>query len=240
MSGTTAPAPVATLTPSPLQTFMLRLINESRAAAGTGLRPLVLDAELTVAAQGHAQYMVDADVFSHTGQGGSSPAQRGTAAGYNWTRFGENVAMIAGTGATLNERVVRQMHTNLMESPGHRANLLSAAFTQIGIGLAQGDYRGQPGAFVAQNFAVPTAAELADGTGIAEPPAPVTPGPTPTPPVVPEPGPTPIPTAPTPPAPNAQPVQTARVTLTAGDVVQHLDVTLGGTAPVVAVVPRGS
>lgn len=236
MSGTTAPAPIATLTPSPLQTFMLRLINESRASAGTGLRPLVLDAELTVAAQGHAQYMVDADVFSHTGQGGSSPAQRGTAAGYNWTRFGENVAMIAGTGATLNERIVRQLHDNLMNSPGHRANLLSTALTQVGIGLAQGDYRGQPGAFVAQNFGTPTAAELADGTGIAEP----APAPDPTPvPAAPAPTPEPVPTAPPAPAPVPS-VQMARVTVTAGDVVQHLDLTLGGAAPVVTVVPRGS
>ena len=201
MSGTTAPAPVATLTLTALQTFMLRLINESRAAAGTGLRPLVLDAELIVAAQGHAQYMVDADVFSHIGQGGSSPAQRGTAAGYNWTRFGENVAMIAGTGATLNERVVRQMHTNL-----------------------------------AQNFGTPTAAELADGTGIAEP----APAPDPTPvPAAPAPTPEPVPTAPPAPAPVPS-VQMARVTVTAGDVVQHLDLTLGGAAPVVTVVPRGS
>ena len=58
-------------TPTPLQTFMLSLINDARAAAG--LRPLALDAELIAAAQGHAAWMVDADVFSHTGAGGSTP-----------------------------------------------------------------------------------------------------------------------------------------------------------------------
>lgn len=191
------------LIPTALQNFMLGLINEARAAAG--LRALALDAELTTAAQGHAQWMVDADVFSHTGQGGSTPAQRGTTAGYQWTRYGENVAYIAGnTAVVLNETDVRQLHTNLMNSPGHRANILSAAFTQVGIGLAQGDYQGRPAVFVAQTFGTPTAAELADGTGIAEPqpePAPTTP----TPPA--EPTPPPAPTTPTVPAPASQAVR---------------------------------
>ena len=210
MSGTTAPAPIATLTPSPLQTFMLRLINESRAAAGTGLRPLVPDAELIAAAQGHAQYMVDADVFSHTGQSGSSPAQRGTAAGFQWTRFGENVAFVSGLdAAALDEADVRRLHTNLMNSAPHRANILSASFTHVGIGIVQGDYRGNPAVFVAQNFATPTAAELADGTGIAEasPSAPA---------LTPEPVPTPVPAVPTPPPSPVSPPDPVRITVAAG------------------------
>lgn len=235
MSGT-APTP-APLTPTTLQVFMLRLINDARSAAGTGLRLLVLDAELTAAAQNHAQYMVDADAFGHGGQGGSTPGQRGTLAGYQWTRYGENVAFMGGPDAgTLDENDVRQLHKNLMASAPHRANILSANFAHVGIGIVQGDYRGNPAVMVTQNFATPTAAELADGTGIADPaapaPVPTTPPVTPTP----EPVPTPVPTTPTPPAPSTPPVQTARVTVTAGDVTQHVDITLGGAVPVVTVV----
>lgn len=218
----------ATLTPTALQTFMLSLVNDARSAAG--LRPLAPDAELIAAAQGHADWMVAADVFSHTGAGGSTPAQRGTAAGFAWSRFGENVAYTSGpNAATMDEADVRQLHTNLMNSAGHRANILSASFTHVGIGLAQGDYQGRPAVFVAQNFATPTAAELADGTGIATP--------APAPPAEPQPTPAPVPT--TPPAPSTPPAsgisrempmtpEPVRVTVAAGAVTRTVELRWNG------------
>ena len=228
MSATTAPTP--TPTPTPLQTYMLSLVNDARAAAG--VRPLQLDAELIAAAQGHAAWMVDADVFSHTGQGGSTPAQRGTAANYGWVRYAENVAYVSGTGVAPDERIVRQLHTNLMGSPGHRANILGASFSQVGIGLASGDYQGRPAVFVAQNFATPTAAELADGTGIADAaPTPV-PAPTPTPTTPPAPS-VPLP-PPAPPTPDP-----VRVTVAAGGRTLAVEARWNGAGYDVATVPAG-
>jgi hypothetical protein len=101
---------------------VLELINEHRAAAG--LTPLVRVAELEAAALGHSQDMAGGDFMSHAGSNGSSAGQRITAAGYRWTRYGENVAV----GYPSAESVVAAW----MQSPGHRANILNAAFRHMG------------------------------------------------------------------------------------------------------------
>lgn len=163
---------------SSLQTLFLDLVNASRAQAG--LKPLAFDAELVDAANKHSAWMVARDVFSHTGAGGSSAGDRIKAAGYDATGWGENIAYIGGPGqAVLDEADVRQLHTNLMNSAPHRANLLNPGFTEIGIGLAQGDFGGSPVVMVTETFGTPTAAEAAEADG--PPPAP-TPTPTPAPP----------------------------------------------------------
>lgn len=164
---------------SSLQTLFLDLVNASRAQAG--LKPLAFDAELVDAAGKHSDWMIAQDVFSHTGAGGSSAAGRVTAAGYGWTAMGENIAYIGGAeAAVLDEADVRRLHTNLMNSAPHRANLLNPGFTEIGIGLSQGDFQGYPAVMVTQDFGTPTAAEAAEADNPpastvppAPPPAPV-------------------------------------------------------------------
>jgi uncharacterized protein YkwD len=141
--------------------LLLQLINDSRADAGRN--PLAFDAELVSAAGKHSDWMVAKDVFSHTGAGGSSASARMTADGYTWRAAGENIAYISGSGAaTIDAADVERLHSILMNSPGHRANILSDTFTEIGIGITQGDYKGRPAIFVTEDFGRPTAAEAAE------------------------------------------------------------------------------
>lgn len=103
----------------------LRLVNNERARAGRA--PLTLDARLSRAAQGHARYMNDARVLSHTGRGGSTFVRRIEAAGYEpWRYLGENVARGYGTWSAA--------MAGWMGSSGHRANILGRNFRNVGFG----------------------------------------------------------------------------------------------------------
>lgn len=164
---TPTPEPNPVLTPTQLETAFLKLINEDRAKAGA--HALTVDSELIDAARSHSAWMDKTDVFSHTGEGGSSPTARMEDAGYDAVRTAENIAYIGGSRAdVLDMSDVVQLHTNLMNSAGHRANLLNPALTEIGIGLHQGDIKGMSAIFVTQDFGTPTAAEAAeDAVGLA-------------------------------------------------------------------------
>jgi len=163
---------------------MLALINAERAA--NGLQPLTLNAKLNSSAEDHSQWMLQADVFSHTGSGGSSAGDRMRAAGYvfsgSWAN-GENIAWQSLRGAPGIADDVINLHQSLMNSPGHRANILSANFTEIGIGIETGGFRtggtDWPAVMVTQNFARSSVDN--GGPGGTEPAPTPTPTPTPTP-----------------------------------------------------------
>ena len=147
--------------PSEWETYLLRLINASRAEAGAGA--LSFDAELAQAAGDHTSWMLATDTFSHTGEGGSSASQRATDAGYGWRATGENIAYIGGSdAAVLDAADVERLHANLMASPGHRTNLLNPNYTEVGLGIEQGDFRGRPAVFVTEYFGRPNASEAAE------------------------------------------------------------------------------
>lgn len=147
--------------PSEWEAYLLELINDSRAKAGAGA--LSFDAELQQAAGDHTEWMLATDTFSHTGEGGSSASQRVGDAGYGWRATGENIAYIGGSNAaTLDAADVERLHSNLMASPGHRANLLNPSYTEVGLGVEQGDYRGRPAVFVTENFGRPNSSEAAE------------------------------------------------------------------------------
>jgi uncharacterized protein YkwD len=113
---------------------VLALVNQHRAA--NGLAPLTRAVELDSAAQRHSNDMATNNFFNHTGSDGSSAGQRITAAGYRWTRCGENIA----AGYSSPDAVV----TAWMNSALHRANILNANFREIGIAVgynAGGTYR---------------------------------------------------------------------------------------------------
>ena len=103
---------------------VLALINTERARVGCG--PVSLNPQLVTAAQGHSKDMATSNFFAHIGSSGSSVAQRASAAGYNWTRVGENIA----AGQSTPEAVV----AGWMSSAGHRENILNCAFVHTGIG----------------------------------------------------------------------------------------------------------
>jgi serralysin len=140
--------------PTALEQFMLELVNAERKKAGA--QPLTFDSDLNQSADGHNAWMIAEDTFSHTGSGGSAPTARMKAAGYAFTgswASGENIAWasLRGPGGLTDE--VRLLHTNLMNSPDHRANLLNGNFREVGIGVATGEFQGWQAAFATQNFA---------------------------------------------------------------------------------------
>ena len=123
---------------SDLEQLMLNLINQERSNAN--LAPLTFNNDLNAASEDHSVWMLDTDTFSHTGQGGSSAGDRIVAAGYelegNWT-WGENIGWQSERGAPGLEDDVADIHQSLMNSPGHRANiLLDRGVTHFGVGLA--------------------------------------------------------------------------------------------------------
>jgi uncharacterized protein YkwD len=113
----------------------LCLLNQQRAASG--IRPLVENAALSTASAGYSQRMVAQGFFGHESPDGGTLVQRLTAVGYlggddSWV-VGENIGWGQASLAT-----ARSMVTAWMNSPGHRENLLSADYTQVGLGLALG------------------------------------------------------------------------------------------------------
>ena len=134
--------------------FMLELVNAERAK--TGAQPLVFNSNLNASADSHSNWMIATDVFDHTGVGGSSPHLRMINAGYSFTglwKSAENIAWASTSAPTGFQDEVQELHTNLMNSAGHKANILNGDFREIGIGFDTGAYRGWDGAFVTQNFA---------------------------------------------------------------------------------------
>lgn len=133
--------------------YLLELINAERAKAGA--QPLAFDNDLSEAAENHDKWMLSADVFSHTGSGGTSPTTRMKAAGYtlsgSWAT-GENIAWATTRAPTGYVDEVKLLHTNLMNSSGHRANILNPNFREVGLGFEVGDYKGRSSAFVTEDF----------------------------------------------------------------------------------------
>ncbi|SOD91218.1 CAP domain-containing protein [Streptomyces sp. Ag109_G2-15] len=142
------PRPTASATPTPSSTpkptatasgvaaRIVALVNAERGKVGCAA--LTLNATLTKVAQAHSQDMAAHQNMSHTGSDGSSPGDRITSAGYNWSTYGENVAY----GYSTPEQVM----AGWMSSPGHRANILNCSFKEIGVGLAQ------PNSYWTQDF----------------------------------------------------------------------------------------
>ncbi|MDJ0600371.1 MAG: CAP domain-containing protein [Crocosphaera sp.] len=109
---------------SAFESRVFDLINLERVE--NNLDPLRINEQLVMAAQYHSQSMANDDFFSHQGIDGSTPFERIRAQGYSYQAAGENIA----AGFATPESVVQAW----MGSSGHRANILSEHFTEIGIG----------------------------------------------------------------------------------------------------------
>jgi Ca2+-binding RTX toxin-like protein len=109
--------------------------------SGTPKQPLAMNNILITAARTHSQWMINTDIFSHTGSGGSDPGDRMTAAGYlftgSWT-WGENIAWRGTTGSLNSTSTIIAEHQDLFLSPGHRENIFDANFRELGIGQIVG------------------------------------------------------------------------------------------------------
>jgi len=134
--------------------YMLELINAERAKVGA--QPLAFDGNLNKSAENHSSWMIATDTFSHTGIGGSNPGYRMAAAGYVFTgswAWAENIAWMSTRAPAGFQDEITQLHSLLMNSAGHKANILNDTFREIGIGFEVGQYGNFEGAFVTQNFA---------------------------------------------------------------------------------------
>jgi uncharacterized protein YkwD len=113
----------------------LCLLNDERAAAG--LHPVAETPGLTQPSAAYSARMVAEDFFAHVSPDGGSLVDRLTAARYiapdgDWT-VGENIAWGQGDLGT-----PRSIMIAWMNSPGHRHNILTGEFDEIGIGIALG------------------------------------------------------------------------------------------------------
>jgi uncharacterized protein YkwD len=121
-----------------LEARMLLLLNEERAKQG--LNALMADPEMQVVARAHSADMFARGYFSHYTPEKKDPFDRMRAKKVKFLTAGENLSLA---------RTLIMAHEGLMNSPGHRANILQPAFGRVGIGILDG---GIYGIMVTQNF----------------------------------------------------------------------------------------
>lgn len=121
-----------------LEAQLLQLTNAERLR--NGLKPLRADPELAAVARAHSRDMFARGYFSHTTPERVDPFDRLRRAHVQFLTAGENLAF-APTVASAQE--------GLMQSPGHRANILRPQFGRVGIGIEDG---GVHGLMVTENF----------------------------------------------------------------------------------------
>ena len=117
---------------------MLRLVNQERKAHG--LKPLVMDTNLRSVARAHSRDMFLQGYFSHISPKDESPFDRIRDAKIRFSTAGENIAKAP---------TVRIAHEGLMQSPGHRENILRPTFGKVGIGTYSNTLYGK---IFTQNF----------------------------------------------------------------------------------------
>lgn len=118
---------------------MLVLLN--RARAENGLEPVTVDPTIREVARAYSTTMFQQGFFAHVDRDGATPFDRMRAGGATFRAAGENLALAP---------TVQIAHDGLMNSPGHRANILNPRFRRIGIGVADGGLHGK---MFTQNFA---------------------------------------------------------------------------------------
>ncbi len=143
--GTPYPEPDTTdravKTPSNLrlaERMIFDMVNRSRAEAG--LAPLEYDDALAAVARGHSADMRANRFFAHVSPTHGDLTDRMKRAGIKGRRFTENIAANADLGSA---------HRGLMDSPGHRKNILDPEATRLGVGIVLGE---EKQLFITENF----------------------------------------------------------------------------------------
>jgi uncharacterized protein YkwD len=144
----------ANATVGEMRTAVVCLINEQR--AHHHLPALTVSGRLDHSAQGWTNTMVAHGFFSHF-DGGSNPAARVQASGYNWWSVGENIASGYPTPA--------QVVSAWMASPGHCRNILDPQYRNVGTGVSPKPVAGAASgpATWTQDFGLPAGASAASG-----------------------------------------------------------------------------
>ena len=103
---------------------MFKLVNEERKKSG--LPGLIWKQEIVPVARAHATDMWEGSYFGHVSPEGKDVGDRLERVGIDYLVAGENLAL-APTLSTA--------HMGLINSPGHRANILEEKFTKVGVGV---------------------------------------------------------------------------------------------------------
>jgi uncharacterized protein YkwD len=129
-------APAPSLGPTDeLEQRLVAVTNGQRTRVG--LRPLDREAGLSAAARRHSQDMLRRRFFAHVNPEGQTPADRvARIPGLAIRPVGENIWMWSGSSRPSADALVAQAVAEWMASPEHRANILMAGYTRLGVGAA--------------------------------------------------------------------------------------------------------
>ncbi len=111
---------------------MFDLVNQERAKQG--LKQLRWSDSLRNVGRAHCLDMFERSYFSHYSPEGESPFERIDKAGIEYLAAGENLAYAPSVAIA---------HQGLMDSPGHKANILRAEFGTLGVGVIDGGFNGK-------------------------------------------------------------------------------------------------
>lgn len=125
--------------------MLLSLINGDRAEAGVSA--LTPNALLTEAAKQKAEDMAAKGYFAHMTPSGETPLVFLDRVGYRYRNVGENLG--------INYADAEGVETAWLNSPKHKESLLYPQFTEVGIGVSEGTYKGTKATFVVTFFATP-------------------------------------------------------------------------------------
>jgi hypothetical protein len=138
-----------------IESDLIDLTNESRSSAD--LEELAISPVLKKAAQAKAEDMAAKSYFSHTGPDGRIFT--------DWLKENDYDYLYAGENLAVKFRDSSAVTAAWLKSPKHKANLLSSNFTEIGIGIAEGYYKGKKTTFVVQFFGQPKIPNILRATG---------------------------------------------------------------------------
>lgn len=110
-----------------LEDEVVRLVNQHR--VNSGLQPLANNWQAARVARIKSQDMINSKYFSHISPTYGSPFKMLESYGLRFSAAAENIAM--------GQRTAQEVVNTWMNSPGHKANILSKSYTQIGVGAAK-------------------------------------------------------------------------------------------------------
>ncbi len=112
--------------------YMFSLVNKERVSRG--LKEIIFDDQLRDVGRSHCKDMFERGYFSHYTLSGLSPFDRMDEVGIIYSAAGENLALSPNTDIAMQ---------GLMNSPGHKANILSTNFGRVGVGVIDGGIYGE-------------------------------------------------------------------------------------------------
>ncbi|MBC7477951.1 MAG: hypothetical protein H7317_07630 [Pseudorhodobacter sp.] len=177
------------MTLSSAEQYLLELINRARldpaaeaarygialnaglgggAISSAAKQVLAPSAQLEQAAVLHSQWLLDNDVFSHTGAGGSTPGARITAQGYTWFAVAENIGYNSSSGPMTVEGSIATLYEGLFRSADHRVNTLNGTYSEVGVGAETGVFQGRNAVMLTEDFGAWNTGHFLTGVAFAD------------------------------------------------------------------------